>query len=114
MKPKERVAQTKELLPDLEALEEELKEQPETILSQAFSAEERVLGPRTVEGEPESPFESASGPTEFEELVATNAEREREWILGTARGAVAKLRREGADAEFRPAEATALEAIVLL
>jgi len=112
--------QTSRLLPDLGALEDQLENEPGTILSQAFPAEETVLGARTAIigaeiGVPDHPIielEREAQPSVFEHLEA-DLKRERERSVRSARSAVGKLIRGGADADFEPEEVVGLEAIIL-
>lgn len=114
------VAQTSRLLPDLGTLEGYLESEPGTILSRAFPAEETVLGRRAVVVEPGRvvpthpivELEREAGPVTFEQLEG-DLRRERERRVRTARSAVGKLRREGANADFEPEEVAGLEAIII-
>ena len=116
----ELLERTNRLLPDLGTLENQLESDPETILSQAFPAGETVLGARRaiIESDlrvPDHPIielEREEQPSILEELE-DDFKREREGSVRSARSAVGKLIREGADADLEPEEVVGLEAIIL-
>lgn len=102
------VAKTQHLLPDLDLLEDHLREDPETIISHAFPPGEHALRASGIEG---SIVRAMRERAKFDEFHA-GLERERWRIVEPARRAVSKIRAEGENATLEPDEANGLEAIV--
>jgi hypothetical protein len=103
------IAQTLHLFPDLGQLEEQIEQEPERILDSAFPEGDPGLRPSamTARGALESGFEAAET-NELDNAV----QRHRKKVLQAGKNAIAKIRREGANAKLKPAEATGLEAII--
>jgi Trypsin-like peptidase domain len=104
--PPEFVAEMSRLLPDLEELGDRLEQEPQSVLSRAFPAEDPGLRTSAViepGGEP-----IPAGSDELDDAL----ERQREEYVLAAGRAVRKLNAEGEDADLEPAELVGLEAII--
>jgi hypothetical protein len=104
--PPELVAETSRLLPDLEELGDRLEQEPQTVLSRAFPAED----PGSLTSAVIEPGGELIPPGSAELDAALERQRE-EYVLAAGR-AVRKLNAEGEDADLEPAELVGLEAII--
>lgn len=107
MKVPKLVAKANRLLPDLDALEEQLENEPGEIISRAFPARDPGLRVRAAIIGNQNELTS----TRFDRLD-TALEQQRQEYVQTAKRAVRKIRTKGEDAELEPHEVVGLEAIV--
>jgi hypothetical protein len=104
--PPDLVAEASRLLPALEELGDRLEQEPQTVLSRAFPAEDPGLRTSAVIEPGGEPIPAGS-----DELDAALERQREEYVLAAGR-AVRKLNAEGEDADLEPAELVGLEAII--
>jgi len=100
----ELVAEVQRVIPDLDAVEERLHQEPERVLAHALKRPDRPSA-RAIVGAPPDEI-----PPELLEPYGPGLER----TLDGARRAVRKIRREGRDADLQPDERAGTEAIILM